>query len=85
MNARSAWGQPATVVGGTTSDVAAMDSVMSVGECSARALLWLLIASSVWAQPATVVKGTKGEGAPLSSVPLVGVGSASHCGGGHDS
>jgi hypothetical protein len=50
-----------------------------------RALLWPLFAWWARAQPATVVVGTTGEGASLASVPSVGLGSASHCGGGHDS
>jgi hypothetical protein len=50
-----------------------------------RALLLTLFARSAWAQPATVVMpGTTAEGAALASVLSVGVGSASHCGGGHD-
>jgi hypothetical protein len=51
----------------------------------ARALLWPQLARSGWAQPATVVAGTTGEGADLASGHSVGVGSANHCGGGHDS
>jgi hypothetical protein len=49
-----------------------------------RELLWPLFDSSGWAQLATVVAGTTCDGAALASDRLVGVGSANHCGGGHD-
>jgi hypothetical protein len=49
-----------------------------------RALLWPLFTRSSYAQPATVVAGSTGEGVPMSSFRSLGVGSASHCGGGHD-
>jgi hypothetical protein len=49
-----------------------------------RALLRTLFACSAWAQPPTELAVTSGEGDDLASVRSVGVGSASHCGGGHD-
>jgi hypothetical protein len=49
-----------------------------------RALLWPLFDRSAWDLPVTVVAGTRIDGAELDSVRLVSVGSASHCGGGHD-
>jgi hypothetical protein len=49
-----------------------------------KALLWPLFAWSAWAQTATVVAGKRGEGAALASVRLVGMGSARHCGAGHN-
>jgi hypothetical protein len=49
-----------------------------------KALIWPLFDRSAWGQPATVVADTTGEGAGLVSVLSVGVGSATHCGGGHD-
>ena len=49
-----------------------------------KALLRPLFILSAWAQSATVVSGTTVESAALDSVRLVVVGSASHCGGGHD-
>jgi hypothetical protein len=48
-----------------------------------RALLWPLCLVGV-DQQATVLAGTTCESVALASVRLVGVGSASHCGGGHD-
>jgi hypothetical protein len=48
------------------------------------ALLWPLYARSAWAQAATALVGTTAEGTDLDSVHLVMVGSATHCGGGHD-
>jgi hypothetical protein len=53
-------------------------------ERQVRGLFLPLFAWSAWAQPATVVAGTSGEGASLATVRSIGVGSASHCGGGHD-
>jgi hypothetical protein len=44
-----------------------------------------LFACPTWAQSATVVVGTTGEAAALAIVRVVGEGSASNCGGGHDS
>jgi hypothetical protein len=66
--ALSAWAQTATVLEGATM----------------RALLWPLFARLSYDQPATVVSVTTGEDAALASFISVGVGSASHCGGGHD-
>jgi hypothetical protein len=56
------------VVAGTTGEGAGLASVR-----------W-----STWAQPTTVVTGTTGEGAALAYARSVGVGSAFHCGGGHN-
>jgi hypothetical protein len=64
----SAWAEPTTFLADTTAEGA----------------LWPLISRSAYAQPATVLSGTTVEGAALSSVDSVGVGSASHCGSGHD-
>jgi hypothetical protein len=49
-----------------------------------RALLWTLFDRSAGVQPATVVAETTIEGAALASVRSVGVGTARHCGVGHD-
>jgi hypothetical protein len=45
---------------------------------------WVLFDLSAWGQPTPVVADTTVDGAALPSVRLVGVGSARHCGGGHD-
>jgi hypothetical protein len=42
-----------------------------------------LYAGSAWAQSVTLLAGTSGEGA-AQDCSLVGLGSATHCGGGHD-
>jgi hypothetical protein len=49
-----------------------------------RAQLGLLFSLSARDQAATVVAGTTGEGAAMASVRSAGMGSASHCGGGHE-
>ena len=49
------------------------------------ALFWPLFARLAWAQAPTAVSDTTDEGAALFSIRLVSLGSASHCGGGHDS
>ena len=64
----SEWAHPTTLVAGSTGDGAEMDSVLYVGVV----------------HPATVLSGTTGEGDSLTTDHLVGLGSASHCGGGHD-
>jgi hypothetical protein len=58
----------------------AIGVALTRGECAALASVRLVAV----AQPATVVAGKTGEGAALSSVRSVGMGSAIHCGGGHD-
>jgi hypothetical protein len=49
-----------------------------------RALFSPLFALSAWSDSASVVANATTEGADLASVRKVGVGSARHCGGGHD-
>jgi hypothetical protein len=83
-----------TLVAGTKVEGAALASVRSVDVSSGqslwwwtrqvRVLHWPLFSRATWAQPATAVACTTGEGVALASVRSVGVGSASHCGGGHD-
>ena len=48
------------------------------------AQLWSDFALSAWVQSFTVMADTTGEGDTLASVRWVALGSASHCGGGHD-
>jgi hypothetical protein len=48
-------------------------------------LLFPQISWKAWAPPDTVVVSTSYEGAFLAVDRLVGVGTARHCGGGHDS
>jgi hypothetical protein len=49
-----------------------------------RALLWPLFGRLAWGHPATVVADTTVEGADRASVLSIGLGSATHCGVGHD-
>jgi hypothetical protein len=92
---RSSWAQPATVVADTrvSGRCSGLSLLFRRGLSQTlwwrlrdlRPLVWPLFARSAWAQPVTVVASTTGVGAQLASVRSVGVGSASHCGGGHDS
>jgi hypothetical protein len=64
----SVWAQPATVVAAR----------------QVKELFYPLFDLLVWSLAATVMAGATGDGAALASVRYFGVGSASHCGGGHD-
>ena len=83
--------QPANVVAGTTSEGAALASVLSVGlgsgslcdsETSGEGLVWPLFAWSALALSATEVAVTTDVGTGLASVRLITVGSGKHCDGG---
>jgi hypothetical protein len=65
---RSAWAHPASVLEGTTGEVAALASVSSVG----------------LGHTVTAMAGKTCEGAALAPVRLVGMGSARHCVAGHE-